>query len=115
MVRFLDKLNDQLKEEVEQIAFAPTKKVLKGRLTVVFYDMTTLYFEASDEDHLRKTGFSKDGKHQHPQIYLGLLVSLGGNAIGYDIFQGDTYEGHTLIPFLEKILAVRIGQTCGCS
>ena len=101
--RFLDKLNDQLKEEVEQIAFAPTKKVLKGHLTVVFYDMTTLYFEASDEDHLRKTGFSKDGKHQHPQIYLGLLVSLGGNAIGYDIFQGDTYEGHTLIPFLEKI------------
>lgn len=101
--RFLDKLNDQLKEEVEQIAFAHTKKVLKGHLTVVFYDMTTLYFEASDEDDLRKTGFSKDGKHQHPQIYLGLLVGLGGYAIGYDIFQGDTYEGHTLIPFLEKI------------
>lgn len=81
--RFLDKLNDQLKEEVEQIAFAHTKKVLKGHLTVVFYDMTTLYFEASDEDDLRKTGFSKDGKHQHPQIYLGLLVGLGGYAIGY--------------------------------
>lgn len=103
--RFLDKLNDQLKEEVEQIAFAHTKKVLKGNLTVVFYDMTTLYFEASDEDDLRKTGFSKDGKHQNPQIYLGLLVGLGGYAIGYDIFEGDTYEGHTLIPFLEKITA----------
>ena len=65
--------------------------------------MTTLYFEASDEDDLRKTGFSKDGKHNNPQIFLGLLVGFGGYAIGYDIFEGNTYEGHTLIPFLEKI------------
>lgn len=75
--RFLDKLNDQLKEEVEQIAFEHTRRVLKGKLTIVFYDMTTLYFEASDEDDLRKTGFSKDGKHQNPQIYLGLLGGVG--------------------------------------
>lgn len=103
--RFLDKLNNRLKSEIEQIVFAHTKKVLNGNLTIVFYDMTTLYFEASDEDDLRKTGFSKDGKHQSPQIYLGLLVGLGGYAIGYDIFEGDIYEGHTLIPFLEKITA----------
>lgn len=101
--RFLDKLNRNLKSQVEQIAFAHTKKVLKGNISVVFYDMTTLYFEASDEDDLRKTGFSKDGKHQCPQIFIGLLVGLGGYAIGYDIFQGNTYEGHTLIPFIEKI------------
>ncbi len=101
--RFLDKLNDKLKPQVEQIAFAHTKRILKNNISVVFYDMTTLYFEASDEDDLRKTGFSKDGKHQCPQIYIGLLVGLGGYAIGYDIFEGDIYEGHTLIPFIEKI------------
>jgi len=70
---------------------------------VVFYDTTTLYFKASDEDDLRKTGFSKDGKHQNPQIYLGLLVGLGGYVIGYVIFEGSISEGHTLIPFIEKI------------
>ena len=101
--RFLDKLNSNIKEKVEQIGFAHTHKVLNGNISVVFYDMTTLYFEASDEDDLRKAGFSKDGKHSNPQIYLGLLVGLGGYAIGYDIFEGSTYEGHTLIPFLEKI------------
>jgi len=101
--RFLDKLNDSLKSSVEQITFNHTKKVLGGHISVVFYDMTTLYFEASDEDDLRKTGFSKDGKHSNPQIFLGLLVGLGGYAIGYDIYEGNTYEGHTLIPFLEKI------------
>ena len=96
--RFLDTLNNKLKPQVEQIAFAHTTKVLEGNISVVFYYMTTLYFESSDEDDFRKAGFSKDGKHQNPQIYLGLLVGLGGYAIGYDIF-----EGHTLIPFIESI------------
>ena len=65
--------------------------------------MTTLYFEVSDEDDLRKTGFSTEGKPQNPQIFIGLLVGLGGYAIGYDIFEGNIYEGHTLIQFIEKI------------
>ena len=101
--RFLDKLSDKLKPQVEQIAFSHTLQVLEGKVSVVFYDMTTLYFEASEEDDLRKIGFSKDGKHQCPQIYLGLLVGLGGYAIGYDIFEGNITEGHTLIPFLEEM------------
>ena len=101
--RFLDKLNDKLKPQVEQIAFTHTRKILNDQISIVFYDMTTLYFEASDEDDLRKTGFSKDGKHQCPQIFIGLLVGLGGYAIGYDIFEGNIYEGHTLIPFIEKM------------
>ena len=101
--RFLDKLSGKLKLKVEQIAFAYTLEVLGGNINVVFYDLTTLYFETSEEDDLRKMGFSKDGKHQCPQIYLGLLVGLGGYAIGYDIFEGNIYEGHTLIPFLEEM------------
>lgn len=101
--RFMDKLNTELKDQVEQISFKHTLKVLNGNLSIMFYDMTTLYFEASDEDDLRKTGFSKDGKHSNPQIYLGLLVGLGGYAIGYDIFEGNIYEGHTLVPTIEKI------------
>lgn len=100
--RFLDKLSGKLKNQVENITFTHTTKVLGGNISIVFYDMTTIYFEASDEDDLRKTGFSKDGKHQNPQIFLGLLVGLGGYAIGYEIFEGNTYEGETLIPFLKK-------------
>lgn len=100
--RFLDKLESQYKEEVGQLAFNHTLKTSGGKIGVVFYDMTTLHFEASGEDDLRKTGFSKTGKHQKSQIYLGLLVSMGGYPIGYDIFEGNIYEGHTLIPFLQK-------------
>lgn len=100
--RFLDTLQADYKDEVERIAFEQTRKTL-GNISVVFYDMTTLYFEAEDEDDLRKIGFSKDGKFQQPQIMLGLLVGKGGFPIGYDIFEGNTFEGKTLIPVLEKI------------
>ncbi|MDR2496002.1 MAG: hypothetical protein LBD21_02610 [Tannerellaceae bacterium] len=75
--------------------------MLKGKISLAFYDMTAMYFEASHEDDLRKTGFSKDGKHQCPQIFLGLLVASGGNPIGYEIFEGNIFEGNTLIPVLE--------------
>ncbi|MFH1394774.1 MAG: IS1634 family transposase [Candidatus Omnitrophota bacterium] len=99
--RFLDKLCDEYKETVEQCAFEYTKRTLKN-IAVVFYDMTTLYFEVEDEDDLRKIGFSKDGKFQKPQIMLGLLVGEHGYPIGYDIFEGNVFEGHTLLPVLEK-------------
>lgn len=92
-----------IKTLVEQISFDHTKAVLGGSVSVVFYDMTTLYFESSDEDDLRKTGFSKDGKQQCPQIFLGLLVGFGGNPIGYEIFEGNTYEGNTFIPLVKRM------------
>jgi len=66
-----------------------------------FYDVTTLYFEAEKEDELRKTGFSKDGKHQHPQIVLGLLVSVDGYPLAYDIFEGNKFEGHTMLQIID--------------
>lgn len=99
--RFLDKLSSTYQQQAEQIAYSYSKKTL-GELTVVFYDMTTLYFEAEDEDDLRKIGFSKDGKFQHPQIMLGLLVGRDGYPVSYDIFEGNTFEGKTLLPVLQK-------------
>jgi len=92
-----------IKRRVEGISFNHTKHILGDMIEVVFYDMTTLYFEASDEDDLRKTRFSKDGKHQCPQIFLGLLVGQGGNPIGYELFEGNIFEGNTFIPVLQRM------------
>jgi transposase len=100
--RFLDELNSELKPIIEQTMFAYTRKLLKNKIGVVFYDMTTLYFEASEEDDFRIPGFNKDGKHQQPQIMIGLLVSNHGYPIGYQIFEGNTSETKTLIPVLEN-------------
>jgi hypothetical protein len=54
--RFLDKLSSSLKPAVEEISYKHTLRKLNDNVSVVFYDMTTLYFEASDEDDLRKMG-----------------------------------------------------------
>ena len=78
------------------------RKGTKARSGQILTDMTTLYFEASDGDDLRKTGFSKDGKHHRPQIMIGLPAGLGGYLPGYDIYEGNTYEGNTPIPFIMK-------------
>lgn len=99
--RFLDELNAELKPIIEQTMFDYTRKLLKNKIGVVFYDMTTLYFEASQEDDYRIPGFNKDGKHQQPQIMIGLLVSNHGYPIGYQIFEGNTSETKTLIPLIE--------------
>lgn len=98
----LDRLHSRYQQQVETLVYQHTRKRV-GSLLVVFYDLTTLYFEAEDEDDLRKVGFSKDGKHQHPQILLGLLVAQGGLPIGYDFFEGNTFEGYTLLPMLEQL------------
>jgi transposase len=97
----MDKLNKEQKDKVQQISYNHTAKILTSGIKAVFYDVTTVYFEVDNEDELRKTGFSKEGKHQHPQIVLGLLVSEGGYPLAYDIFEGSKFEGHTMIPVLE--------------
>jgi len=99
--RYLDKLYNTQKETVQQISYEHTLTILDNNISIVFYDVTTLYFEIDDEDDFRKTGFSKEGKHQHPQILLGLLVSIDGYPLAYEIFEGNKFEGHTMLPVVE--------------
>ena len=96
--RYLDKLSGRQHEVVQDISVRHTAKMFGGNIGVLFYDVTTLYFEADYEDDLRKTGFSKEGRHSNPQIILGLLVSLGGYPLAYCIHEGNKYEGHTMLP-----------------
>jgi transposase len=103
--RYLDKLHKDQIEQVKAISLQHTLTLFSEVLSVVFYDVTTLYFEASEPDDLRKMGFSKDGKHQQPQIVLGLLVSENGYPLDYDIFEGNKYEGDTLLPVIEHFQA----------
>ncbi len=100
--RYLDELYNNDKEKVQQISYQHTLKILGNTISIVFYDVTTLYFEIDNEDTIRKRGFSKDGKHQNPQIVLGLLVSTGGYPLAYDIFEGNKFEGHTMLPAIER-------------
>ena len=103
--RYLDRLSDHQHELVQDISVRHTAKLFGGNIGVLFYDVTTLYFEADYEDELRKTGFSKEGRHSNPQIILGLLVSLGGYPLAYCIHEGNKYEGHTMLPAINAFVS----------
>ncbi len=53
---------------------------------------------------IRISGFSKKGRHSNPQIILGLLVSLNGYPLAYSIHPDNKYEGHTMLPVVEKFV-----------
>ena len=90
------------KMESERIAVRCALSNLSSNLNFVLYDVTTLYFETFAADELRVPGFSKDNKSNQPQIVIGLLVTSNGFPLGYEVFRGNTFEGHTMIPVLKK-------------
>jgi len=94
----------KLKENVEKQTLGFARKYYGFNFSLLFYDVTTLYFETFSEDELRKTGFSKDNKSQQPQIVVALMVTPEGFPVGYQIFSGDTFEGHTLIPSIKSFI-----------
>lgn len=68
---------------------------------MLFYDVTSLYFESFRKDVLRTPGFFKDGKTAETQIILGLLVCENGCPLTYSIFNGTQYESYTMIPVID--------------
>lgn len=103
--RYLDKLHSSQQEQIQRISVEHTRKILGGTIGIVFYDVTTLYFETSLVDELRTPGFSKDGKTTESQIVLGLLVSKDGYPLSYSIFNGAQYEGRTMIPVIDDFVS----------
>lgn len=85
-------------EKAKSKIMALAKRELNFNFSLVFYDVTTLYFESFAPDDLRKAGFSKDNKSNQPQIVIGLIVDANGFPVSYEIFPGNKFEGHTLIP-----------------
>ncbi len=93
-----------LKESIEKQTLSFARKQYGIDFSLLFYDVTTLYFETFTEDELRKNGFSKDNKSQQPQIVVALMVTTNGFPVGFEVFPGNTFEGHTLIPVIKSFI-----------
>lgn len=93
-----------LKERIEKQTLDFAKKQYSFDFSLLFYDITTLYFETFTEDELRKNGFSKDNKSSQPQILVALMVTPEGFPVGYEVFAGNTFEGHTLVPVIKSFI-----------
>ena len=109
---FMDSLDtDQLMTRLLKRAEARTKAMAGTSIAVIFYDVTTLYFETDEDDEdmldpktgevklvgLRKKGYSKDHRPDQPQVVIGLSVDATGFPLSLQVYEGNTYEGDTLL------------------
>lgn len=101
--RLMDKIDDVAISKIKGLASRAATGLLKQKITVLFYDCTTLYFESFTQDDLKQNGFSKDNKHNQPQVLLGLIVTREGLPLSYEVFAGSTYEGHTMEEAVKNI------------
>ena len=95
--RSLDFLAD-ISDDLQIHLYHQQRNLFNVTLDVVFYDVTTLYFDAhypAEDNTLRQKGYSKDGKSHKLQVVLALLVDKERNPVGYQLYQGNTYEGDT--------------------
>jgi len=99
----MDKIDDAAVTRLNDLTYAHTKRLFPDKIDIIFFDCTTIYFEAFEEDELRKNGYSKDLTFNQPQVLIALMVTKEGLPVGYQAFPGDTHEGHTVIPFIENL------------
>lgn len=101
--RMMDKLDARAIDKLQSISYSATKALFAEKISVIFFDCTTIYFESFKEDSLKKNGWSKDKKFGQPQVLLALMVTEEGLPVGYRVFEGNKYEGATLIPAISEI------------
>jgi len=96
LYRSLDYLSEH-NALIQQQIFQTGRDLFNQQLDVVFYDVSTFYFESSveQEGKLRQKGFSKDGKIGDTQVVFAMLIDRYKQPIGYKLYAGNTFEGHT--------------------
>lgn len=94
--RTLDYLDEASIELIRKKAWDAAVGLFAEKIDVVFYDCTTLYFESFTADELRDNGMSKEHKSSEVQVLLAMMVTKQGIPLGYRLYNGATWEGHTL-------------------
>ena len=91
-------------DRVREIVARETTSLFETKASLLLFDVTTLYFESFEADDLRVSGYSKDNRIQETQVVLALAVTPEGFPLWYDLFPGNTFEGHTLVPVLRRCM-----------
>lgn len=87
---------------IETAAIDLVRRDLKESFSLVLYDVTSLCFESFKEYDFQKTGLSKDNKPRQPQIVMGLITTRSGFPVMHEVFEGNTFEGHTMLQILKR-------------
>lgn len=95
--RMMDKLHVGI-ATIKELCFNSTRSLIPNKeVTMLFFDVTTLYFESTETDDLREFGYSKDHRFNTTQLVLALATNEDGLPLGYELFSGNTAEVTTLL------------------
>ncbi|HSH47576.1 MAG TPA: IS1634 family transposase [Halomonas sp.] len=106
LLRAMDALMTHI-DAVEQRVARLLRPLLDERLSVVFYDLTTVRVHAEGEAgtaDLRQFGHSKDTGGISRQFVLGVVQSADGLPLMHTVEPGNVAETATLQPMLERVL-----------
>lgn len=101
--RMMDRLDEERIGRLREIVSGEVRSLVKGKIEVVFFDVTTISFASEEEDGIRRKGWSKDGKPHRVQVVLALFQTAQGLPIGYRLFPGNTGDVRTLEPAIEQL------------
>jgi len=90
------------KEEIERALHQRVKHLFNQDLTLVFYDVTSAYFEGTHCPRA-KHGYSREHRPDLQQIEIGLLVDAEGLPIGHEVFDGNVKDVTTVLTTLQRL------------
>jgi transposase len=104
--RTLDQLRER-KAEIEYALFVTLRDLFSLKVDLVFYDLTSTYFEGKGPPGIGACGHSRDGKPRNPQVLVG-LVMVDGWPIAHHLFAGNRRDAKT-VPEVLRDLEQRFG------
>lgn len=90
------------KERIEVELFGRLRDLFHLQVELVFYDLTSTYFEGCGPVGLAEFGYSRDGKPRNRQVQLG-LVMINGWPIAHHVFEGNLRDCETVDGVLKDL------------
>jgi len=91
-----------MKEAVERHLYLRLRDLLSLRVDLVFYDVTSSYFEGQGPPGLAALGYSRDREPGKHQVVIGLIM-CNGLPIGHEVFEGNRLDKKTVKEVLSKL------------
>lgn len=90
-------------EFIQSELYKNSKKVLKRKDNILFYDCTNFFFELEEEEGLKQYGRSKENR-PNPIVQMGLFMDADGIPLAFCLHPGNTNEQQTLKPLEQQII-----------
>jgi transposase len=97
-------LDDLLAEKarIEKAVYLELRHLFSLQPDLVFYDITSTYFEGAGPAELGRFGYSRDGKPRNRQIVLG-VVMMDGWPIAHHVFAGNRLDQTTVLEVVQDL------------